>query len=123
MRLNQPYLTTMRDGRPFVILKAATSLDGRMAAAAGARTQLTSSAAARHAHYQRAQVDAIAIGSGTLLVDDPLSDGAARLPGAAARAGGFRPPIAHAFDGPPVLDARGGTGDNTDVPRSKALHS
>jgi diaminohydroxyphosphoribosylaminopyrimidine deaminase / 5-amino-6-(5-phosphoribosylamino)uracil reductase len=72
IRLNQPYLTTIREGRPFVIMKAATSLDGRIAAAAGARTQLTSIAVARHAHHQRAQVDAIAIGSGTLLVDDPL---------------------------------------------------
>lgn len=72
VRLNQPFLTTIREGRPFVILKAATSLDGRLAAAPGERTQLTSAAAVRHAHYQRAQVDAIAIGSGTLLVDDPL---------------------------------------------------
>jgi diaminohydroxyphosphoribosylaminopyrimidine deaminase/5-amino-6-(5-phosphoribosylamino)uracil reductase len=72
IRLNQPYLMAIREGRPFVILKAATSIDGRVAAAVGARTQLTSIAAARHAHHQRAQVDAIAIGSGTLLVDDPL---------------------------------------------------
>jgi diaminohydroxyphosphoribosylaminopyrimidine deaminase/5-amino-6-(5-phosphoribosylamino)uracil reductase len=72
VRLNQPFLTTIRDKRPFVILKAATSLDGRLAAAPGERTQLTSDASARHAHHQRAQVDAIAIGSGTLLVDDPL---------------------------------------------------
>ena len=72
LRLNQPFLTTVRDGRPFVTLKAATSLDGRMAAAQGERTQLTSAAASRHAHYHRAQVDAIAIGSGTLMTDDPL---------------------------------------------------
>jgi diaminohydroxyphosphoribosylaminopyrimidine deaminase/5-amino-6-(5-phosphoribosylamino)uracil reductase len=72
VRLNQPFLTTVRQGRPFVILKAATSLDGRLAAAAGSRTQLTATPALRHAHCQRAQVDAIAIGSGTLLVDDPL---------------------------------------------------
>jgi diaminohydroxyphosphoribosylaminopyrimidine deaminase/5-amino-6-(5-phosphoribosylamino)uracil reductase len=72
IRLNQPYLMAIREGRPFVILKAATSVDGRVAAAAGTRTQLTSIVAARHAHHQRAQVDAIAIGSGTLLVDDPL---------------------------------------------------
>jgi diaminohydroxyphosphoribosylaminopyrimidine deaminase/5-amino-6-(5-phosphoribosylamino)uracil reductase len=72
IRLNQPYLTTIRAGRPFVILKAATSLDGRIAEAPGARTQLTSRAATRHAHDQRAQVDAIAVGSGTLLIDDPL---------------------------------------------------
>ena len=71
VRLNQPFLTTIREGRPFVILKAATSLDGRLAAATGVRTQLTSVAAARHAHCQRAQVDAVAIGSSTLLVDDP----------------------------------------------------
>ena len=35
VRLNQPFLTTVRDGRPFVILKAATSIDGRIAAATG----------------------------------------------------------------------------------------
>ena len=72
VRLNQPFLTTTRKGRPFVILKAATSLDGRIAAAPGERTQLTSARANTHAHYLRAQVDAIAIGSETALVDDPL---------------------------------------------------
>ena len=72
VRLNQPFLTAIREHRPFVILKAATSLDGRIAAAPGVRTQLTSVAAGRHAQYQRAQVDAVAIGSGTLLADDPL---------------------------------------------------
>lgn len=71
-RLNQPFVTAIREGRPFVILKAAMSLDGRLAAAAGERTQLTSAPAVRHAHYHRAQVDAIAVGSGTVLVDDPL---------------------------------------------------
>jgi diaminohydroxyphosphoribosylaminopyrimidine deaminase/5-amino-6-(5-phosphoribosylamino)uracil reductase len=72
VRLNQPYLTSLRAGRPFVILKAATSLDGRMAAIAGQRTVLTSPRAARHAHAQRAQVDAIGVGSATVLADDPL---------------------------------------------------
>jgi diaminohydroxyphosphoribosylaminopyrimidine deaminase/5-amino-6-(5-phosphoribosylamino)uracil reductase len=72
VRLNQPFLTILREQRPFVILKAATSLDGRLAEMTGVRTRLTSAAALRHAHYQRAQVDAIAVGSGTLLVDDPL---------------------------------------------------
>ena len=71
LRLNQPFVTTVREGRPFVILKAATSLDGRLAAAPGARTPLTSSAALRHAHAVRAWVDAVGIGSETLLVDDP----------------------------------------------------
>jgi diaminohydroxyphosphoribosylaminopyrimidine deaminase/5-amino-6-(5-phosphoribosylamino)uracil reductase len=71
VRLNQPFLTTTREGRPFVILKAATSLDGRLAAAPGQRTQLTSARAVSHAHYVRAQVDAIAVGSETILVDNP----------------------------------------------------
>ena len=72
VRLNQPFLTAVRKGRPFVILKAATSLDGRIAAARGERTPLTSAAALRHAQYLRAQVDAIGVGSETILVDDPL---------------------------------------------------
>ena len=70
-RLNQPFLTTVRCGRPFVIVKAATSLDGRIAAAPGVRTQLTSGAALRHVHMMRAQVDAIGAGSGTIVIDDP----------------------------------------------------
>jgi diaminohydroxyphosphoribosylaminopyrimidine deaminase / 5-amino-6-(5-phosphoribosylamino)uracil reductase len=71
-RLNQPFLTTVREGRPFVILKAATSLDGCIAAGPGQRTAITSREALRHAQYQRAAVDAIAVGSETMLVDDPL---------------------------------------------------
>lgn len=70
-RLNQPFLTAVRCGRPFVILKAAVSRDGCVAAGAGQRTQLTSASAVRHAQYMRAQVDAIAVGSETVLVDDP----------------------------------------------------
>lgn len=69
---NAVFLTTIERGRPYVILKAALSLDGRIAAAPGAGTALTGPAANRHVHRQRAEVDAIAIGSGTLLTDDPL---------------------------------------------------
>jgi len=71
-RLNQPFFTLVRARRPFVILKAATSLDGFIAAAPGRRTHLTSAAADRHAHTVRAEVDAIGVGSGTILADDPL---------------------------------------------------
>jgi diaminohydroxyphosphoribosylaminopyrimidine deaminase / 5-amino-6-(5-phosphoribosylamino)uracil reductase len=69
--MNQPFFTLMREGRPFVVLKAATSLDGRIAAAPGCRTILTSAPANRHAHRVRAEVDAIGVGSGTILADDP----------------------------------------------------
>ena len=70
--LNQPFFTLMRQGRPFVVLKAATSVDGKIAARPGARTPLTSAAANRHAHRVRAEVDAIGVGAGTVLADDPL---------------------------------------------------
>jgi diaminohydroxyphosphoribosylaminopyrimidine deaminase/5-amino-6-(5-phosphoribosylamino)uracil reductase len=70
--LNQPFFTLMRKGRPFVILKAATSVDGRIAAGAGTRTLLTSAEANRHAQRVRAEVDAIGVGSGTVLTDNPL---------------------------------------------------
>jgi diaminohydroxyphosphoribosylaminopyrimidine deaminase/5-amino-6-(5-phosphoribosylamino)uracil reductase len=71
-RLNQPFFTLMRERRPFVMLKAATSQDGCIAAAPGERTPLTSEAANRHAQRVRAEVDAIGVGVGTILADDPV---------------------------------------------------
>jgi len=72
VRLNQPFFMLTREGRPFVILKAATSLDGCIARTPGERTELTSAVADRHAHGVRAEVDAIGVGVGTILCDDPL---------------------------------------------------
>ncbi len=69
--LNQPFFTLMREGRPFVVMKMATSLDGGLAAAPGRRTQLTSRPADRHAHRIRAAIDAIGVGVETILIDDP----------------------------------------------------
>ena len=69
---NAVFLTNVRRRRPHVILKAALSADGKLAAAEGVRTQLTGPEANRHIHRQRAEVDAIAVGSGTIRVDDPL---------------------------------------------------
>ena len=71
-RLNREFFTRVTRRRPFVIMKAAVSLDGRIAAGPGVRTQLTGAAANRLIHRQRAEVDAIAVGSGTIVVDDPL---------------------------------------------------
>lgn len=71
LRLNEAFFTLMRERRPFVILKAATSLDGCIAKIPGQRTFLTSSAANRHAHCVRAEVDAIGVGVGTVIADDP----------------------------------------------------
>jgi diaminohydroxyphosphoribosylaminopyrimidine deaminase/5-amino-6-(5-phosphoribosylamino)uracil reductase len=69
--LNQPFFTLMREGRPFVIMKAALSADGFIAEARDRRTLLTSVPANRHAHRLRAAVDAIAVGVGTVAADDP----------------------------------------------------
>jgi len=70
--LNQPFFTLMREGRPFVILKAATSIDGFIAEAPDRPAALTSAEADRHAHRLRASVDAIGVGVGTVIADDPL---------------------------------------------------
>jgi diaminohydroxyphosphoribosylaminopyrimidine deaminase / 5-amino-6-(5-phosphoribosylamino)uracil reductase len=69
---NREFFTRVTRRRPFVVLKAAVSLDGRVAAKPGARTPLTSAAANRAIHRHRAEIDAIAVGSGTILIDDPL---------------------------------------------------
>jgi len=68
---NAVFLTNVREKRPYLILKAALSADGKLSAAPGVRTQLTGPAANRRVHRQRAEVDAIAVGSGTVLADDP----------------------------------------------------
>jgi diaminohydroxyphosphoribosylaminopyrimidine deaminase/5-amino-6-(5-phosphoribosylamino)uracil reductase len=71
-RLNRAFTIVKTEGRPMVIAKAATSVDHRIAAAPGVRTQLTSAAANRRTQRLRAAVDAVGIGSGTLLADDPI---------------------------------------------------
>ena len=71
-RLNRGFFLVQTQQRPMVIAKAAMSSDARIAAAPGVRTQLTSAAANRRTQRLRASVDAIAIGSGTLLTDDPI---------------------------------------------------
>ena len=71
-RLNRGFITVQTAGRPMVVLKVATSLDARMAAEPGACTRLTSGHADRRTHRLRASVDAVGVGSGTILADDPL---------------------------------------------------
>jgi diaminohydroxyphosphoribosylaminopyrimidine deaminase/5-amino-6-(5-phosphoribosylamino)uracil reductase len=70
-RLNWAFFTFIRHRRPFVILKVAMSVDGMIASAPGQPTALTSSLARQHAQGTRAEVDAIGVGSATVLADDP----------------------------------------------------
>jgi len=69
--LNRPFFTVMQRQRPFITMKIALSADGRIAAGPGVRTAMTGPAAHRYIHRDRAEVDAIAIGSGTVLADNP----------------------------------------------------
>lgn len=71
-RANAPFFTWVRKGRPLVTAKVALSADGRVAARAGERTAITGPAAARWVQRDRAWTDAIGVGVGTVLVDDPL---------------------------------------------------
>jgi len=71
-RLNRAFTLIQTEGRPMVIVKAATSLDSRMAAEPGVRTPLTSAEANRRTQRLRGAVDAVGVGSGTVLADDPV---------------------------------------------------
>lgn len=66
-----PYLHHRRTGRPFVVLKLATTLDGRIAAADGTSQWITGVEARTAAHRLRAESDAILVGAGTVRIDDP----------------------------------------------------
>jgi diaminohydroxyphosphoribosylaminopyrimidine deaminase/5-amino-6-(5-phosphoribosylamino)uracil reductase len=66
-----PYLTHRRTGRPFVVLKLASTLDGASAAADGTSQWLTGPAARVDVHRLRAESDAILVGAGTVRADDP----------------------------------------------------
>lgn len=65
------WLHSVRTGRPWVTVKWASSLDGRAAAADGTSKWITGAAARQHVHEQRAAHDAILVGTGTVLADDP----------------------------------------------------
>ena len=71
-RENPAFFHATDKRRPYVAIKLAMSLDGRIASAPGRRTRITGTGAQRETHRLRAGFDAIMIGSRTALVDDPL---------------------------------------------------
>ena len=70
--LNQPFRKHARTGRPLVILKSAMTLDGKVATSTGDSRWISGEASRARSHRWRAELDAVAIGIGTALADDPL---------------------------------------------------
>lgn len=84
-RLNEAFLHYIRTQRPFVRLKCAVTLDGKIATRTGASRWITGGAAREWVHRIRHAADAVLVGSGTALQDDPQLT--TRLPGG----GGINP--------------------------------
>ncbi|MCA1783487.1 MAG: bifunctional diaminohydroxyphosphoribosylaminopyrimidine deaminase/5-amino-6-(5-phosphoribosylamino)uracil reductase RibD [Dermatophilaceae bacterium] len=70
-RVTASWLHLMRTGRPWVVWKFATTLDGRSAAADGTSQWITGPAARRDVHAARSRCGAVVVGTGTVLADDP----------------------------------------------------
>ncbi len=71
-QMNRSFIFAVTRGRPWVRLKAAMSLDGKIAAVSGRSRWITGSHARQRAHELRVQCDAILVGSGTALTDNPF---------------------------------------------------
>jgi diaminohydroxyphosphoribosylaminopyrimidine deaminase/5-amino-6-(5-phosphoribosylamino)uracil reductase len=71
-RQNEQFMRYMRTGLPFVHLKLAATLDGRIAAAGGDSRWVTGEGARVRAHQLRAEAGAVLVGAGTVRADDPL---------------------------------------------------
>jgi diaminohydroxyphosphoribosylaminopyrimidine deaminase/5-amino-6-(5-phosphoribosylamino)uracil reductase len=81
--VNAGFLARVEHGRPMVALKLATTLDGKIALPGGASRWITGERARAHVHLLRAQYDAVMIGAGTAVADDP--ELTSRLPGLTAK--------------------------------------
>jgi diaminohydroxyphosphoribosylaminopyrimidine deaminase/5-amino-6-(5-phosphoribosylamino)uracil reductase len=79
-RLNEKYVHALRRGRPFVHLKLACSLDGRIATSTGLARWISGPESRARAHRMRREYDAVLVGSGTAAADDPLLTDRSGLP-------------------------------------------
>lgn len=115
-----PYLVHRRTGRPFVVLKLASTLDGRTAAPDGTSQWITGPEARADAHALRAESDVVLVGAGTVRADDPSltvrdapaprGDPVRVVLGAAAPDARVHPCLERTGDLGAVLDELGGLG-------------
>jgi diaminohydroxyphosphoribosylaminopyrimidine deaminase/5-amino-6-(5-phosphoribosylamino)uracil reductase len=70
--LNQPFRKFARTGRPWVLFKSAMTLDGKVATRTGDSKWISGEQSRMRAHHWRAECDAVAVGVGTALADDPM---------------------------------------------------
>jgi diaminohydroxyphosphoribosylaminopyrimidine deaminase/5-amino-6-(5-phosphoribosylamino)uracil reductase len=71
-RLNEYYFSYMEKKRPFILLKIAQTIDGKIADSSGNSKWITSETSRKRVHALRSEVDAVLTGIGTVLADDPL---------------------------------------------------
>ncbi len=79
--LNAPFFKWIKTGFPYVTLKMAQSLDGKIASTSGRSRWISSPGARNFVHLLRAEHDAVLVGKNTLLADDPFLNPRVRVPG------------------------------------------
>lgn len=135
--MHRGFISVCERGRPFVVLKLATSLDGRIATATGESRWITSPASRERVHRLRRRVDAVMVGSGTALADDPeltarrgervvrtpvrvLIDGRLRVPASARLFTGVHGAARASHPDPPVASRRSAEASRGGAPRDRS---
>ena len=114
-RINEAYLKWVTTGSPLVTLKAAVTLDGKVATRTGDSRWVSGEVSRRDVHEERARSDVVMVGLGTVLADDPVLT--------AREVGASRQPLRVIVDGGAVLPAESRVLDIAEAPTAVAVGS